>query len=178
MKNSVIAKTYAQAVVQIAKENAAPIFSEVASFIDLLNKSSDLENVLFLNVFMFDEKKQILEDLFKVLKLNHITQNFLTFLLNEKRLPLLPQIYKELIVIEDAAKGFMAVRVEGSQEQLDASAKAAIEKYLLEKLNLKSHIDYKQNDQISAGYKVVAGDNLLDATLKTQLNNFKETFFE
>lgn len=81
-------------------------------------------------------------------------------------------------MIEDASKGFMKVTVEGSQEELDSQAKNAIEKYLQVKLNLKSDISYKKNDQISAGYKVVAGDNLLDATLKTQLNNFKNTFFE
>jgi len=178
MKNSVIAKTYAQAVVQIAKEQNCPIFDEVAGFIELLNKSSDLENLLFLNVFVYEEKKQVLDELFKSLKLHAVTQNFLTFLLNEKRLPLLPQIYKELIVIEDANKGFISVKVEGSQDELDAQAKSSIESYLLSKLNLKSNISYKKNDQISAGYKVVAGDNLLDATLKTQLNSFKNTFFE
>lgn len=178
MKNSIVAKTYAQAVVQIAKEQNCPIFDEVAGFIGLLNRSSDLESILFLNVFTHEEKKQILDDVFAKLELNNITKNFLTFLLAEKRLPLLPQIYKELIVIEDASKGFMKVTVEGSQEELDSQAKNAIEKYLQVKLNLKSDISYKKNDQISAGYKVVAGDNLLDATLKTQLNNFKNTFFE
>jgi F-type H+-transporting ATPase subunit delta len=178
MKNSIIAKTYAQAVVKIAEEQNCSVFDEVAGFVGLLNKASDLESILFLNVFTFEEKKQILEDVFTKINLHKITQNFLTFLLNEKRLPLLPQIYKELIVIEDASKGFMKVNVEGSQDELDLQAKNAIEKYLQEKLNLKSDISYKKNDQISAGYKVVAGDNLLDATLKTQLNNFKNTFFE
>lgn len=178
MKNSIIAKTYAQAVVQLSQDQNCPIFAEVSGFIELLNNSSDLENVLFLNVFMLEEKKQVLEDLFKSLKLHVVTQNFLAFLLNENRLSLLPQIYKELIVIEDASKGFMAVTVEGSQESLDQAARDSIEKYLLEKLQLKSNITYKKNNNISAGYKVVAGDNLLDATLKTQLNNFKNTFFE
>lgn len=178
MKNSIIAKTYALAVVKISEEKKFSIFEEIAGFIEILNKSSDLENILFLNVFTYEEKQQVLNDLFAKINLNSVTQNFLTFLLIEKRLPLLPQIYKELIVIDDASKGFMKVNVEGSQQELDLQAKTSIEKYLLEKLKLKSEIHYKKNDQISAGYKVIAGDNLLDATLKTQLNNFKNTFFE
>ena len=178
MKNGIIAKTYAQAIVKIAEEQKAPIFNDVATFVELINKSSDLENVLFLSVFTQEEKKSILEELFQKLPIHEVVKSFLSFLLQEKRLPLLPQIYKELIVIEDAAKGFMKVTVEGSQEILDVAAKAAIEKYLQDKLNLKSDISYKKSDSISAGYKVVAGDNLLDATLKTQLNNFKDSFFE
>lgn len=58
MKNSIVAKTYAQAVVQIAKEQNCPIFDEVAGFIGLLNRSSDLESILFLNVFTHEEKNK------------------------------------------------------------------------------------------------------------------------
>lgn len=178
MKNSIIAKTYANAVVKLSEEQNCPIFAEIAGFVEMLNKSNPLENVLFLNVFTQEEKKQVLEDLMSKLNFHDLTKSFLSFLLTEKRLPLLPQIYKELIVIEDASKGFMKVHVEGSQETLDAEAKSSIEKYLEQKLKFKSDISYKMNNKISAGYKIVAGDNLLDATLKTQLSNFKNTFFE
>ena len=178
MKNSIVAKVYAQAVVKLAEEKSCPIFSDITAIIDLLNHSPMLEQVLFLKVFTEIEKNQILNDVLVKLEINQLTKNFLLFLLAEKRLSLLPQIYKELITIEDASKGFMKVYVEGPLDQLELKAQASLEKYLLEKLGYKSSITYKKNEKISAGYQVSAGDYLLDATLKTQLNSFKNTFFE
>lgn len=178
MKNSIVAKTYALAVAGVSEKTKAPIFDEVAKFIDLLNKNQNLEQVLFLNVFTEEEKTNVLKDIFEKMESSELLKNFFQFLIQEKRIGLLPQIYKELVVIEDSAKGFLKVSVEGSQQELDKSAQKSIEEYLHKKLNLKSHVSYKKNENISAGYKVTAGDYLLDATLKTQLNNFKNGFFE
>lgn len=178
MKNAIVAKTYALAVSDVSKNVKAPIFDEVASFIEMLNTSSVLENVLFLSVFTVEEKINVLKDVFQKTNYSELMNNFLIFLIQEKRIGLLPQIYKELIVIEDAVKGFLKVDIEGSQNDLDKIAQSKIEEYLHKKLNLKSQVKYKKNENISAGYKVTAGDYLLDATLSTQLNNFKNNFFE
>jgi len=178
MKNSEIAKVYAVAAADMAKDASAPIFKEIADFVGLLNSSTNLENILFLNVFHEEEKIGVLQEVLEKCNFHALTKNFLLFILKQQRLGLIPQIYKELTVMEDAMKGFIKTTVEGPLDELEQDVKSDVESFLFKKLNKTPVITYKKNDSISAGYKVSAGDYLLDATLKTQLQEFKKSFFQ
>jgi F-type H+-transporting ATPase subunit delta len=176
-RNSEIAKLYARAYVEVSESQLVNFFSEFSLLNDLLNVSSDLENVLFMHVFTSEEKLGIVNDLLAKLNVSATTKKFIDFLIKENRITLFPQIFKEIVVYDDHRKGFIKVDVQGSDNQLSAEVEKDIVKFLTEKLHQQPQIKYTQHQEILAGYHIAAGDISLNATVEFQLEEFKKTFF-
>jgi len=173
MKEQIIAKAYAQSIVELAEETKLDLAKELTTLTETINKSNDLETVLFLDVFTAEEKWGVLEAVATKLGLSQITKNLLNFLINEKRIGLFPMIFKNVIVIDDHKKGFLRGTIEGSESQINDSLKNELKNYLNKKLGKDVVLTYEQNDKIAAGFRVTVEDLQLDATLENQLEKFK-----
>jgi F-type H+-transporting ATPase subunit delta len=57
MKELTVAKVYAKSLLEIGDEHKVNIADELTLFTETINKSNDLENILFLDVFTTDEKR-------------------------------------------------------------------------------------------------------------------------
>ncbi|MDO9181332.1 MAG: F0F1 ATP synthase subunit delta [Bacteriovorax sp.] len=175
MKEQIIAKAYAQSIVELAEELKLDLANELTVLSETINKSNDLETLLFLEVFTVEEKLSVLDLVMTKLNLSQITKNFMHFLIQEKRIGLMPMIFKNVIVIDDHKKGFLRGTIEGSEESIPADVKENLKKYLQQKLGKEAILEYKKNENVSAGYKVTVEDLQLDATLENQLEKFKES---
>jgi F-type H+-transporting ATPase subunit delta len=175
MKEQIIAKSYAQAAIVLGKEKKFEIAKEFTKLQELINGSNDLENVLFLDVFTIDEKKNVFNALAGKAGLNSIVSHFVDYLIQEKRIGLLPMIYKELIVLDDHEKGFLRGTIEGSEASLDQAILAQIKTALKNKIGKEADITYVQNKNLTAGYKITVEDYQLDATVDHQLDEFKNS---
>lgn len=179
MKDKIIAKIYAQTFIELAKDSNFEIASELTKVTEVINVSNELENVLFLDVFTTEEKINVFTDVAKKISLNDTLTSAIKYLINEKRISLLPLIYKEVIVIDDYEKGFLRGTIEGNSESISSEHKekliTAMKKEIGDK---KAVLDYKQNSEITAGYKVTVGDLQLDATVDNQLNSFRDSVLE
>ncbi|MFT6546054.1 MAG: F-type H+-transporting ATPase subunit delta, partial [Bacteriovoracaceae bacterium] len=148
---------------------------ELTTLTEIINSSNNLENLLFLDVFTVEEKLAVLSEITSKLNLSPITNHFITFLVQEKRIGLLPLIFKEVVVIDDHKSGFLRGTIEGAGKDCTEEFKNKMKTYLKEKLGLTAELTYKQNSKISAGYKISVDDLQLDASLDNQLNRFKES---
>ncbi len=175
MKEKEISKVYAQALRSIGKESNIDVTNELVKFNSALNTSNELEQIMFLDAFSDGEKLGVFESLSSKLNLNNTVSNFIKYLINEKRISLINQIYKEVVVIEDEEKGFLNGTVEGFGNSIDDSTKQKLISHLEKKLNKKINLEYKKNEKITAGYRVAVGDYLMDATLDNQFEEFKKT---
>ncbi len=175
MKEQSVAKVYAKSLLELGDDKNVKIADEMIKLTEVINKSNELENVLFLDVFTLEEKKVILAEVAKKLNLSQLSTEAIKYLIDEKRIGLLPLIIKEIVVIDDERKGFMRGTIEGSDAQIDSAFKAKIESFLKAKLGREPHLDYVQNINISAGYKVTVEDLQLDASLDNQLEQFKQS---
>ena len=175
MKEQIIAKAHAQSLVELSDELKLDLASEVTKLNDTINKSNELETLLFLEAFTIEEKLSVLDVVMDKLALSQITKNFLHFLIQEKRIGLMPMIFKNVIVIDDHRKGFLRGTIEGSEESIPADVKEKLKKYLQQKLGKETVLEYKKNENVSAGYKVTVEDLQLDASLENQLEKFKES---
>jgi F-type H+-transporting ATPase subunit delta len=176
MKETIIAKVYAKSLLDLGKENNVKISDEFTSLTETINASNDLENVLFLDVFTNDEKISVFKAIANKLNLSEISIAAVEYLITEKRIGILPLIFKEMIVLEDFEKGFLRGTIEGNTESISDDYKnklvQSIQKYIGNKTAV---LTYKQNNKISAGYKLTLDDLQLDATLDNQLKFFKES---
>lgn len=175
MKEQIIAKAYAQSLVELSEELKLDLASELTALSEAIRQSNDLETLLFLEVFTIEEKLSVLDIVMDKLNLSQITKNFLHFLLQEKRIGLMPMIFKNVIVIDDHKKGFLRGTIEGSEDSIPAEVKEKLKSYLQQKLGKETILEYQKNKNVSAGYKVTVEDLQLDATLENQLEKFKES---
>lgn len=175
MKEQIIAKAYAQSIVELATELKLDLVKELTTLTEAINKSNDLENVLFLEVFTADEKLSVLNAVMSKLGLSQITVNFMQFLVQQKRIGLMPMIFKNVIVIDDHSKGFLRGTIEGSEESIPADVKEKLKAYLQEKLGKEAILEYKKSETVTAGYRVTVEDLQLDASLENQLDKFKDS---
>ncbi len=175
MKEQIIAKAYAQSIVELSEEMKLDLTTELTKLTETINKSHDLETLLFLEVFSAEEKLGVLDLVMAKLDLSQVTKNFMHFLINEKRIGLMPMIFKNVIVIDDHKKGFLRGTIEGSEENIPEDIKNKLKSYLQQKLGREPILEYKQNSSVSAGYKVTVEDLQLDASLENQLEKFKDS---
>ncbi|MBC7713001.1 MAG: F0F1 ATP synthase subunit delta [Rhizobacter sp.] len=175
MKEQIIAKAYAQSIVELGVELKLDLVKELTTLTETINKSNDLETLLFLDVFTAEEKLSVLTDVMKKLGLSPITQNFMQFLIAEQRIGLMPMIFKNVIVIDDHNRGFLRGTIEGSEESIPADVKEKLKVYLQGKLGREPILEYKKSENVTAGYRVTVEDLQLDASLENQLENFKDS---
>lgn len=175
MKEQAVARVYAKSLLELGDDNKINIADELTKLTEVINKSNELENVLFLELFTLEEKKTVFVEVAKKLSLSAITTETVKFLIDEKRIGILPLIIKEVIVMDDDRRGFMKGTIEGSDAQIDPAFKAKIESFLKNKLGREPSLNYVQNSNLSAGYKVTVEDLQLDASLDNQLEQFKQS---
>ncbi len=175
MKEKGIAKVYAKSFLELGDSNNIKFADELIALTETINQSNELENVLFLDVFTLEEKKAVFLEIAKKIQLSTLTVEAVKFLIEEKRIGLLPLITKEVVVIDDERKGFLKGTIEGQETEIDPALKLQIETFLKAKLGKIPSLSYVQNNNVSAGYKVTVNDLQLDASLDNQLNQFKQS---
>ena len=175
MKELAVAKVYAKSLLELGDEKKIDLATELIKLTEVINKANDLETVLFMDVFTMDEKKAVFADVATKLNLSAITTETIKFLIDEKRIGILPMIIKEVIVMDDERRGFIKGTIEGTGTQIDPAFKAKIESFIKGKLGREPHLEYVQNANLTAGYKVTVEDLQLDASLDNQLQQFKQS---
>lgn len=175
MKEQAVAKVYAKSLLELSDEKKLGLADELIKLTEVINKSNELENVMFLDVFTLDEKKVVFNEVAKKLNLSQITVAAVNYLIDEKRIGILPLIIKEVVVLDDDRRGFIKGTIEGNTTEIDPAYKAKIETFIKNKLGRAPHLDYVQNTNVSAGYKVTVEDLQLDASLDNQLEQFKQS---
>ncbi|MFP5490636.1 MAG: FoF1 ATP synthase subunit delta [Bacteriovoracia bacterium] len=175
MKQQTVAKTYAHALLQLSDEKKIKLVDELVTLTEIINKANQLENVMFLDVFTLDEKKAVFADVAKKAGFTEMLTGAVNYLIEEKRIGLLPLIIKEMVVLDDERKGFIKGVVEGAENQIDPKLIDQMKAFLKTKVGREPTLVYQQNANISAGYRVTVEDLQLDASLDYQLAQFKQS---
>lgn len=173
MKEAIVANAYAKSIYALGSENNVDVAGEMTKITEAINACNDLETLLFLDVFDYEEKSNVLNVVLEKLGVSSLTKNALKYLIQEKRIHLFPMIFKNIIVLDDHKKGFLRGTIEGSASEADPSVKAKLETYLKEKLGKDTQLTYVQSENVTAGYRVTVEDLQLDASLDNQLNKLK-----
>lgn len=173
MKEQIVSKAYAKSLVDLAEEAKIDLASEMTKLTEVINKSNHLENLLFLDVFTIEEKTAVASEVLAKIGVSTLVKNFVLFLIQEKRIGLLPMIFKDIIVIDDHRRGFLRGTIEGGEETVSNDVLEKMKKFLKEKLNKEVTLSYVKSDNVTAGYRVTVEDLQLDASLEEQLEKFK-----
>ncbi len=173
MSTVIAPKSYAQAITDLAEKSKIDLVHDFALFNEALNSNEKFEQFLFLDVFTAEEKTAVVKEIATKLSLSKIFTTFLFFLIEEKRVGMLPSIYKDVVVMDDDKKGFMRGVIEGSEQTINEADKNKLIGYLKKKLGKNIELTYQKTENVSAGYKVTVGDLQLDASIDNQFDRLK-----
>ncbi len=174
MLNGSIIRRYAQAAFLAAKEQGkAGILDEalraVADAVDVSKEATQFFNHPYIAA---NDKIAVLDKLFDH-GMPQALKQLLTLLYTRKRSKYVGSIYHAFHAMFEEAQGQVTVQLETARPLQDKSLHA-IQHSLETVLFKKVSVDVRQRNELLAGYRLVIGNRVLDASLRNSLDQFKD----
>jgi F-type H+-transporting ATPase subunit delta len=179
LKSSTIAKRYARAFFEIAKEDDKyeTYYNELTLFSSILRDNQNLQD-LFLNpVFDQHGKKAVVNSILEKINISQTTANFLKLLVDKQRIVVLPEIenaYRQLM--DDVLKRTRVTVKTAFPLTPDLAGK--LRDRFEEMTGKKIEMAISEDASLLGGVIVGVGDTLYDGSLKTQLHNIRNLLGE
>ena len=170
----IIAQKYRKALLEVAQESQQleAVLAEVAAF-DQVIQSTDLQAFLVDVAYSDDKKHQVIESLQNAS--SDIFKNFLTILVKNQRMALLPVIIKEIRHQADSLFKISDVDVTSaialSDAQLSKLETTIKSKFDLNEVTIKNTVD----TSILGGVIINARGKIIDASIKSQLTKIAKS---
>lgn len=170
----IIAQKYSKALLEVAQESQQleAVLAEVAAF-DQVIQSTDLQAFLVDVAYSDDKKHQVIESLQNAS--SDIFKNFLTILVKNQRMALLPVIIKEIRHQADSLFKISDVDVTSaialSDAQLSKLETTIKSKFDLNEVTIKNTVD----TSILGGVIINTRGKIIDASIKSQLTKIAKS---
>lgn len=172
MRNEVAAK-YSQALFKLGrdKDNLLELKEAAAEFWQLVQDNEDLNNLLFHQRIMPEDKKRVINKLFSE-ELHEDILHFIFVLIEKRREYFLESIIKEFNTLVDQAESILHVEVTSAVElkesQLD-KLRSKLDSLLDYNIQIKNKID----EDIIAGLVLKVEDYIIDGSMRSELNSLQ-----
>ncbi|CAA7196763.1 ATP synthase F1 subunit delta [Chryseobacterium potabilaquae] len=176
MLTSKVAKRYAQGLLDFTNESGqtATVFSEMKDVVKLMSESKEL-NRFFLTPYIDTKKKiEVANEIFKGLSVS--SQNLIRLVIKQGRENQLKNIAQEYINKVEDINGVQRITLTLATELSRDNINQILRSTHL--VNVNSNFDLKVNinSDILGGYILRVGDQQVDASVKTKLNQVKKDF--
>lgn len=171
---SLVAKRYAQALFDTAvdKNVVDEVFDEFSTVIDLFKSEEKLMNLMLTPSINTSEKKEILNRVYGEESINLYLKNFLNILLDKNRFEYVEEINETFRQLVFPYKNTVEAVVK-TAVPLDETLRAALEKNLAKRFDKKVILKNQIDESIIGGAVVYVGDQIIDGSIKNQLNQMK-----
>lgn len=175
MLRKTAARRYARALLELAQEEGAleQFDDDLARIAGLIGSNAELREVLLNPVFEVEARKRIVRELAAKLSVGPLVANFLCLLIDKQKLGQLPEIVRVYRGLVDRAAGRIqaqlvaAVALDG---QVSARVAAELSKWTGKQVRLETKVDA----ELIGGVVARVGGLVLDASLRTQLEELRE----
>ena len=176
MKNLVISRRYAKALMLIGKEdnNAESYRDELGQVIKLFDDNSELERALTNPLFNKNDRKNVLNAVMEKIDFSKIMKSFLGLLFDKGRIGFLRDVAGLYNDFADELKGIVHASLISATE-LSSESVEKIKEALTKKTGKNIILDVEQDPSLIGGVVTKIGDLMLDGSVKTQLSNMRET---
>jgi F-type H+-transporting ATPase subunit delta len=162
-----VARPYAEALFRVAQQGDLAAWSNLVDELAQVGANSDVQ------AFAADpsvKPAEVLAALASVIKapLTEQANNFLTMLIENGRVALLPEIGAQFQVLKNAAAGASDAHIESAFE-ISAEQVAGLLGALEKKFGRKLNPSVTVNPALIGGVRVVVGDEVLDTSVRAKL---------
>ncbi len=176
MRTSAIARRYAKALILIGKEdgNAETYRQELETIVALLDKEPMLEQAVSNPLYIALSRRNVLVTVIDKLEVSKVIKSFVLLLFDKARINFLRDVTFNYSVLADELKGIvradLATATELTEETLEQIRNS------LSKMTGKSvSLEAKTDTSLIGGIVTRIGDLVLDGSIKTQLQNMRES---
>lgn len=166
------AARYAQALVDLCEESK-PVRQDLKTFSDCLKSAPDFKMVLFKDTFTMEEKKPLLKEVMRRLKLSNSVQTFLFYLVEKRRIVHFFDIQEEIIEKLNVRENKMEVHVT-SAAVLTSVLKKKIQEKFERRFHKKMDFIYYANPSLIGGMVTQIGNLIFDDSTRTQLKALED----
>jgi len=174
--DTTLAKRYATALVEIAQEQNAldKYAADLNALSKLVEESRDFREVLINPVFTKEDKKKIAGPVLQKMGADPMVINFVYLLIDRKRIEQLTGIEKAFRAKVDEIRGITRGQVT-SAEPLEQAELAQLTEKLANITGKQVIVTTKVDPSLIGGLVAKVGDMVFDGTIRTQLNQLKES---
>ena len=173
MNKSAVARRYATALFNLLE----PLSVERArdglrTLSHLLTESSSLKHVLASPVFVFEEKRAVLNELSERSESPPVMKGFLDQLLKKNRVTILPEISHAFSELADQRKGIQQVWVSSGQP-LGTMEQQDMQTQLRSHLHKDVEVTFRTDPNLVAGVQIQIGSQVFDNTVRGRLTKMR-----
>ena len=175
MKETGVAIRYALAIYDIAVENnkVLEINETLHSLLNLYEKDKEFKNLMLHPLIKREEKKKIANGVFS--DADETSKNIIDYLIDKDRMSIIRFIATEYLKIYYKENNEISVTATFPKEINEEQRKKLLQK-LENKTGKKVVLDIKIDDSIIGGGIVRINDDVIDGSIKRQMENIKNTF--
>lgn len=173
MRNTKVATRYARALLDLAIEqkNLDSVLGDMQVFSATVKDSRDFELLLSSPVVKADKKIEIFKLAFEPFE--KCTQDFMALITNNGREAMLGDIAEAFEAQVKEHRGIVPMTIT-SAVPLDATTRAAIMAKVQSSVEGTLEVEEKVDESLIGGFVVRMGDQQIDASVASQLNNLKQ----
>ena len=176
MPSSKVAKRYAQGLLDFTKDTnqTVSVFAEMKDVVKIMNESRELNN--FLNSPIIDAKKKIAVATEVFRSFSPSSKNMISLIIKQGRETSLKDIAQEFVYKVEDMEGVQRITLttatQLSQQNIDDILKSTTLLDSSRKFDLKTLVE----SDLIGGYILRVGDQQIDTSVKTKLNQIKKEF--
>jgi F-type H+-transporting ATPase subunit delta len=174
MANQVVARRYAQALFDLARDKGLidQVDDELGMVVSIIDANPQLRTVLD-DVLIPDEAKRNLVSKLFAGKVSDLVMNFLLMVIRKRRESQIPAMYRSFLELANEARGIVEVEVR-SATQLPEETVRNLEAKLMKRLGKRIKFQTQVVPELLGGLVVRVGDELMDGSVKTRLQRMRE----
>lgn len=176
MRSSTVARRYARALFALAEESAAvpAVREELARVGALLESHSELGRALFRPLHPVVERRAVLQNVCQRMGASGTLQNFLLFLVDQRRIVDFEAIRAEFERLADAAAGRIHADVIAANP-LDDRQLERLRAALSARTGFEVELAVRVDPELIGGAVASVGGIVFDGSLRTQLSQLRDT---
>ena len=175
MLTSKVAKRYAQGLLDFTQEsgNTESVFNEMKDIVKIMSQSKDLNQFFSTPIIDARKKEAIALEIFK--DFSPVAKNIIRLIIKQGREAQLKNIAQEFINKVEDIKGTQRISLTSASKLSEQNIQKIIaDSKMVNVTNYDLEMIIKPD--ILGGYILRVGDQQIDASVKTQLNNIKKEF--
>jgi F-type H+-transporting ATPase subunit delta len=171
MRDSIVARRYARAFYKLshARHKIAEVLEDLGAFVTAYAEHPDLRRFLAHPAIAPEAKGKLISDIVGV----GITGDFIKFLVEKRRLFLLPVIFEGFLRDYRRDAGVIAVEVTSALPLAD-DLRARLEKSLAHSTGRRVEVEAVVDEATVGGLKLKVGDRVIDGTLAFRLEGIRK----
>jgi len=176
VRSSAIARRYAKALILIAKEdgNAETYREELETIVGLMDKEPTLEQAVSNPLYKSSSRRNVLLAVIDKLGLSKVIKSFVLLLFDKARINFLRDVTVNYCILADELKGIVRADLTTATELTDETLeqiRSSLSKLTGKDVSLETQMDAS----LIGGIVTRIGDLVLDGSIKTQLQNMRES---